>query len=1022
MFTMPPGAEVDDPIDVTALFPFEHGVVTTWIGRRRTPSGHRIVRGRRCIGWVAEDDKGLLFGAPASAQLDALEADAEHVRHQAQAYTVNELAALMAIMPHAAVHAVDVEGLPSGPGPARRLLSRSSAVIMAGLSADEEVLGALLVDQGLLIDSTGDLPEDAETLGALVAETLLTRQSIMGGLGLPEEGHWSLATPQGSVLLASASDLALGVWTTAGADHRRLLHRVSSSVAGRPDEDGQAGHLPEGFVLREGKSGPDAILSMLRVALEEDVYGHLSVGAGERTTAIVLLRGRPVGMVSASAGTLEEAVHDLTDRARVARLHQLPLDAVIGEGTANVAGFTLNAFGAALASVRTRSESRQATLTSRFEDLLGFDAGLERIAPKVSSETRSTGKDALEIERGGALVIDAGYRQRLEKAEHRVDELEREGAALQARLKLAEEARMRAEVSEREAVEARGDGRTKIEGLGHDVERLKLNAVNALSRAEAAEERADRLVRRTTELEHQLESRAGELARALADSSSRGELAASIQRMAEQEATLRANLQTDAERLAEVRRRLEADERHLSMLEDQSRASHERQAASVRDLAVAEDAVRAAKAELTAVEAEVKAARRRADDELERRREDEVRRSHLEGELRELLEERRRVLRELGDLGVKRGQSEAEVAHLADQAEALAEAHESALRDIDEARVLRARLTEEPLAQALLEDGSAMSALGPILERLEQTREQGYSVALLDRAVERALHVVQRVVDHAAETPKHLLSDDVMLLLERQVPEAAGVVRGLTRWSVQQRLDHSLNDVVTDVVLDLEHLLEDQDRAITMLRRTRNVLEQLGHLGAPREELDALLAQCRRPEALPATAKATHKLIRRALDDIHLEADQRDAGEAVALERTAQALEELLTQLEAAGLVAGTPQGHLWSFMSSGLLPSEARNGLAEAPPVEPSEEVHMEAPPAPQSPAPASPEAGEGTAAPASAAPPHIDDAEERRKIDAELASLDAERSPHVRLAELKASADPALEALEARLGDIDL
>ncbi|MED5499027.1 MAG: hypothetical protein VX845_05045, partial [Candidatus Thermoplasmatota archaeon] len=140
MFTMPPGAEVDESIDVNELFPFEHGVVTTWIGRRRTPSGHRIVRGRRCIGWVAEDDKGLVFGAPASAHLDALEADAEHVRHQAQAYTVNELAALMAIMPHAAVHAVDVEGLPSGPGPARRLLSRSSAVIMAGLSADEEVL------------------------------------------------------------------------------------------------------------------------------------------------------------------------------------------------------------------------------------------------------------------------------------------------------------------------------------------------------------------------------------------------------------------------------------------------------------------------------------------------------------------------------------------------------------------------------------------------------------------------------------------------------------------------------------------------------------------------------------------------------------------------------------------------------------------------------------------------------------------------------------------------------------------
>ena len=83
---------------------------------------------------------------------------------------------------------------------------------------------------------------------------------------------------------------------------------------------------------------------------------------------------------------------------------------------------------------------------------------------------------------------------------------------------------------------------------------------------------------------------------------------------------------------------------------------------------------------------------------------------------------------------MKRGQSEAEVAHLADRAEALA-SHESALRDIDEARVLRARLFEEPLAQALLERFSDERADA---RTTEQTREQGYSVALLDRAVERA--------------------------------------------------------------------------------------------------------------------------------------------------------------------------------------------------------------------------------------------------------------------------------------------
>jgi hypothetical protein len=425
------------------------------------------------------------------------------------------------------------------------------------------------------------------------------------------------------------------------------------------------------------------------------------------------------------------------------------------------------------------------------------------------------------------------------------------------------------------------------------------------------------------------------------------------------------------------------------------------------------------------VEAEVRAARRRADDERERRREDEVRRSHLESEIRGLLEERRTVLRELGDLGVQRGQSEAQVAHLADQADALATAHEAALADIEEARRLRARLTDEPLAQALLEDGASMTALGPVLERLEHTRAQGYSVVLLDKAVERALQVIGTVVDRAAETPRHLLSNDVMLLLEQQVPETAGIVRGLTRWSVQQRLEHSLKQAVTDVVLDLEHLLEDQDRAITMLRRTRNVLEQLARLGAPQDEIDALMSRCRYPEALPDIAAATQRLIRVALDDIHLEADQRDAGASVALALTAEALEELLSQLEAAGLVGGRPAGHLWAFMASGLLPSEAGHApsaapevdvlpLEEAPPEEPAPEV-AEATDAPLPPAPA----------PSRSLPP-LDDAEERMRLEAELAALDAARAPHGQgrehVEERSDAGMAALAALEARLGDLEL
>ena len=87
------------------------------------------------------------------------------------------------------------------------------------------------------------------------------------------------------------------------------------------------------------------------------------------------------------------------------------------------------------------------------------------------------------------------------------------------------------------------------------------------------------------------------------------------------------------------------------------------------------------------------------------------------------------------------------------------------MADINEAERIRARLAEEPLAQALLDDAATFEGLAPVLERLERTRSLGYSVTLLDRAVERALQVIQKTVDHVAATPRYLLSSEVMELL-----------------------------------------------------------------------------------------------------------------------------------------------------------------------------------------------------------------------------------------------------------------
>ena len=502
-----------------------------------------------------------------------------------------------------------------------------------------------------------------------------------------------------------------------------------------------------------------------------------------------------------------------------------------------------------------------------------------------------------------------------------------------------------------------------------------------------------------------------------------------------------------SERLSSIRQQSEDDERRLRVLQEQVEATRERHTRVQAESMLLEEKIHTQTSELESIDAEAKASRRRSEEDRTRLSSDEARQAQVQAELRELMTERRQTLRELGDLGARRGHAEAELISLVERAEALSQAHEDALSDIQEAERLRARLAEEPLAQALLDDASTFDGLGPVLERLENSRALGYSVTLLDRAVERGLQVIQSTVDHVAATPRHLLSSEVMTLLERQVPQTAGAVRGLARWSVQQRLEHQLGETVGHVVLDLEHLLEDFDRSITMLRRLRNVLEQLVRLGAPPQEVEALLNNCTRPEALPSIAQATRKLIQVALDDIYLEADQRDAGEAIALEETARVLEELITQLDASGLADGVPRGMLWEFQRDGLLPYE-RNTIPDAQrtPVEEEMLLDMESTLAgtiPVSldvvekevviddagwesmPGPID-EVDETETSPSSEtvvsqpSDTPLNQSDERAELEAELARLDASWN-HRQEPAAEQAVDPALAALEARLSGLD-
>ena len=1040
MFDLPHIERIDDDVDVSAgtIQPFEHGYITTWVGRRKTPFGHRLVRAGRIVGWICEGTSAtkLLGGADAREALE--EAEKNQHRLIASSCSIHGLAELAALLPEAFEFQADAQGLGASNTLTERLFARNISAVLQALSDYEHVQGALAADQGILIDSMGDLPGKAEELSATVAslsDALNAQQDNLGG----SNGYASLNRGDASLLLASSSTIVLAIWTELDANHARLLTDVAAKLDGEIGTyaEGSAS-LPDGFVLREGKGGSDAVMSMLTAALEERVTGHLKAGASDKAVSLALNNGLPVAM-AANGQSFDDAMLGLTESKRVLKLHRLASGTMVSSSTGDVEDFSLKQFVEALSSVRTRSEKRRDSMMHRLTTMYGFEIGLADVRivrSKLSihvggQETAQTLPDAAPL-----AGVDAGLRRRLEESERRADSLMRSNASLTTQLQEAEKERVEAMVRLGEIKQSSGQQTEAIQSKNDELNRVQVTVSESRTRMEQAEERADRLLRRVSELEHQLSERASELAKALGNTESSEALRDELETLSKQEANTRAELESNAGQLSSIREQIELEERRLRTLEEQVASLRDRQSDAQSKSNASEEKIRAAQARLDQIEAETLSSRHRAEEERQRLAEDEARRMQLHSEMRELMGERKELLTELGNLGARRGNAETELSGLIARAEALTDAHEEAVADIAEAERLRARLSEEPLAQALLNDDATFRGLGPVLERLEHARTLGYSVILLDRAVERALQIVQSTVDHIASTPRHLLSSEVMTLLERQVPQTAGAVRGLARWSVQQRLENQLGETVGHLIIDLEGILEDYDRSITMLRRMRNVLDQLGNFGAPLEEVEALRMNCMRPEALPSVAVETRRLIRVALDDIYLEADQRDAGEAIALEQTAQVLEELLTQIDASGLTKGVPRGAMWDFQRDGFLPFERtsipvgqRTPVMEdmmehiQPTLVVEESVSLDTEPIIELVDEWEEMPGPDDAEPEAAVVEEIRQVpikEDRADLEAELARLDAERQVRIPESE-EPKKDPRLEALQDQLSELD-
>ncbi|MGB1568147.1 MAG: hypothetical protein ACPHBQ_06685, partial [Candidatus Poseidoniaceae archaeon] len=115
MFDLPHIERFDDEVDVASgtIQPFEHGYITTWVGRRKTPFGHRLVRAGRIVGWICEGASAtkLLGGADARTALE--EAEKNQHRLVVSTCSLQGLSELATLLPEAFEFQADTQGLGS---------------------------------------------------------------------------------------------------------------------------------------------------------------------------------------------------------------------------------------------------------------------------------------------------------------------------------------------------------------------------------------------------------------------------------------------------------------------------------------------------------------------------------------------------------------------------------------------------------------------------------------------------------------------------------------------------------------------------------------------------------------------------------------------------------------------------------------------------------------------------------------------------------------------------------------------
>ena len=934
MFELPHGDAIDEGFDGSAMneiMEFECGVVSSYKPKSRAPCAHRIIAGGRVVGWLAEaeEKRHYVGGQAGKARLVELE-DAHELKHRAYSLMLEEVRRLIDGLPEALSDSALLGTL----GLAGRRLPASTnewPMIVDALAEETGVISALAFEDGVLIHSAGSTPSEPDALSADLDAQLRGMDALTQLMGASPAPWYRQAFDEHEMTVARDEGAGLAIWTTGGADPMALLMNAASMMKEPefdPDADIKA--PSDGFVVREGKGGVDALISMLSTAKMQDITGHLRTEGKGDSVHLLLIDGIPTGLIGPKDDSeFDQIVKDLSSPSADLQLHRLERAARLTLGAGNVSGFSLATLSHSIATVRTRSESRKSLLSERLDRLYRFEMGMEAIdSARMQWKLLDTGgmpmAKILPNSRSGKVLQpeDRQVLDRLNRLEEDKIGLERERGRLERLLEEEQIQKAGAEDTASAKSALLDDANERARDISERLDQALVAKEKSVKDAEADRNRADSLSKRVAELEHQVERKASEVASAIGESKKRAELQAELEELMKKEAEVKSTLDTSEERLDQVRTALSEDEKVQRVLGEQVGSLRERHRHAEAETKEAETRRRNHRVEVAALEGDLHTLRRQIDEDRGRVNDLERRQSLLQTELKELMAERRTLMRELGDLDARKAHSEGDLREILSEAEELTDAHEQALVDIAEAERIRARLQEEPLARALL-DEDGLKALEPVLERMENARSRGLSMVLLDRAVERGLAVIQHTVDEVAATPRYLLSSEVVELLEQQAPETASAVRGLTRWSVQQRLHHMLGQIVTDVVIDLEEIIRGYEEAATVIGQMQDVLRSLNDLGMPASRIEAIERMMNRPEALPKIAAETQSLIRSALDDIYIDADMRDAGSSVDLASTIEALERMSKRLDAMSGEEGSFNGPIWLFQTKGMLPFE---------------------------------------------------------------------------------------------------